>query len=233
MQQYQLTFIDLALRRATRCASVASRSSPGARAPTSSTPGCSATASRSRRARPLLCRGHRAGAASRFDMLFGPAYKGIPLATATADRAGRRARPQRAVRLQPQGGQGARRGRRIVGAPLEGRVLIVDDVITAGTAVRESLEPHPRRRRAAGRCGAGARPAGARPGRAERGAGARAAGGPALCEHHHTCRPHRGAVARPPTDGRAFLTTSSQLCALISSVTAFVELASRCVGGGI
>ena len=73
-----------------------------------------------------------------FDMLFGPAYKGIPL----RDRAGLRIRPPRprpAAGLQPQGSQGPRRRRQLIGAPLAGRVLIVDDVITAGTAIREAL----------------------------------------------------------------------------------------------
>ena len=72
-------------------------------------------------------------------MLFGPAYKGIPLVTATAvalaEHHGRSV-----PWLQPQGGQGPRRGRGHRRRPLAGRVLIVDDVITAGTAIRESVE---------------------------------------------------------------------------------------------
>jgi orotate phosphoribosyltransferase len=78
-----------------------------------------------------------AGAA--FDMLFGPAYKGIPLATATAVAFAvnhRRNVPlaynRKEVKAHGEGGT-------LVGAPLEGRVLIVDDVLTAGTAVRESI----------------------------------------------------------------------------------------------
>lgn len=77
-----------------------------------------------------------------FDMLFGPAYKGIPLATATA------------IALAAQPAMGARpvpfaynrkeakdhgEGGVLVGAPLQGRVVIIDDVITAGTSVRESV----------------------------------------------------------------------------------------------
>ena len=72
-------------------------------------------------------------------MLFGPAYKGIPLAAAHRDRAGA-PRPQLALRLQSQGSQGSRRRRQLVGAPLAGRVLIIDDVISAGTSVRESVD---------------------------------------------------------------------------------------------
>lgn len=74
-----------------------------------------------------------------FDMLFGPAYKGIPLACATAialSRAGRKtpfAFNRKEIKDHGEGGE-------IVGAPLAGRVLIVDDVITAGTSVRESVE---------------------------------------------------------------------------------------------
>ena len=79
-----------------------------------------------------------------FDMLFGPAYKGIMLATATtmalsrepAAKGGRDlpfAFNRKEAKDHGEGGS-------IVGAPLSGRVLIVDDVMTAGTAVRESVE---------------------------------------------------------------------------------------------
>lgn len=74
-----------------------------------------------------------------FDMLFGPAYKGIVLAaitaTALAEQHGRDlpfAYNRKEVKDHGEGGG-------LVGAPLAGRVLIVDDVITAGTAIRESL----------------------------------------------------------------------------------------------
>ena len=75
-----------------------------------------------------------------FDMLFGPAYKGIPLATiaaaALAEHAGRDlpfAFNRKEIKDHGEGGN-------IVGGPLNGRVLIVDDVITAGTAIRESID---------------------------------------------------------------------------------------------
>jgi orotate phosphoribosyltransferase len=75
-----------------------------------------------------------------FDMLFGPAYKGIALAATTAialaDHHGRDlpfAFNRKEAKTHGEGGN-------LVGAPLSGRVLIVDDVITAGTAIRESLE---------------------------------------------------------------------------------------------
>ena len=55
-----------------------------------------------------------------FDLLFGPAYKGIPLATALALRI-RTPRPRSAGGLQPQGSQGAWRRRQLIGAPLEDR----------------------------------------------------------------------------------------------------------------
>jgi orotate phosphoribosyltransferase len=75
-----------------------------------------------------------------YDMLFGPAYKGIPLVTTTAialaDRYGRDA-PWAFNRKEAKDhGEGGT----IVGTPLAGRVLIVDDVITAGTAIRESVD---------------------------------------------------------------------------------------------
>ena len=73
-----------------------------------------------------------------FDMLFGPAYKGIPLATATAVALAARGRDvplafnRKEAKAHGEGGT-------LIGAPLGGRVLIVDDVITAGTAIRESI----------------------------------------------------------------------------------------------
>ncbi len=73
-----------------------------------------------------------------FDMLFGPAYKGIPLAAAVAielARAGRNvpfAYNRKEAKDHGEGGT-------LVGAPVRGRVLIVDDVISAGTSVRESI----------------------------------------------------------------------------------------------
>lgn len=78
-----------------------------------------------------------------FDMLFGPAYKGIPLSTATAvalashPQAGGRDIPfaynRKEAKAHGEGGT-------LVGAPLAGKVVIIDDVITAGTSVRESVE---------------------------------------------------------------------------------------------
>jgi len=78
-----------------------------------------------------------------FDMLFGPAYKGIPLAAATAVAlAGHPALQGRGVpfafnrKLAKDHGEGGM----LVGAPLAGRVVIIDDVITAGTSVHASVE---------------------------------------------------------------------------------------------
>ena len=75
-----------------------------------------------------------------FDMLFGPAYKGIPLVAATAAALhadhGRNlpyAFNRKEAKTHGEGGS-------IVGRPLSGRVLIIDDVITAGTAIRESID---------------------------------------------------------------------------------------------
>lgn len=75
-----------------------------------------------------------------FDMLFGPAYKGIPLAAATAvaldadhGRNVSYAYNRKEAKDHGEGGV-------VVGAPLSGRVLIIDDVISAGTSARESIE---------------------------------------------------------------------------------------------
>ena len=76
----------------------------------------------------------------RFDMIFGPAYKGIPLAALAAAALAEHqdmdvpyCYNRKEVKAHGEGGA-------IVGAPLRGRVLIVDDVITAGTAVREAYQ---------------------------------------------------------------------------------------------
>ena len=74
-----------------------------------------------------------------FDMLFGPAYKGIPLAAATAVALAREHGRDVPWAYNRKEAKDHGEGGAIVGAPLSGRVLIVDDVITAGTAVRESL----------------------------------------------------------------------------------------------
>ncbi|MDM0055460.1 orotate phosphoribosyltransferase [Variovorax fucosicus] len=73
-----------------------------------------------------------------FDMVFGPAYKGIPLGATVAVELARRgcnvpfAYNRKEAKAHGEGGS-------LVGAPLRGRVLIVDDVMSAGTAVRESI----------------------------------------------------------------------------------------------
>jgi len=75
----------------------------------------------------------------RYDMLFGPAYKGIPLATALACELARRGRDV-PVAFNRKEAKAHGEGGSLIGAPLAGRrVLIVDDVITAGTAIREAL----------------------------------------------------------------------------------------------
>lgn len=74
-----------------------------------------------------------------FDMLFGPAYKGIPLATATAIALARHHGRNVPVAFNRKEAKSHGETGTLIGAPLAGRVLIVDDVITAGTAVRESI----------------------------------------------------------------------------------------------
>jgi orotate phosphoribosyltransferase len=74
-----------------------------------------------------------------YDMLFGPAYKGIPLATALAVALAGQGRDV-PVAFNRKEAKSHGEGGTLIGAPLRGRVLIVDDVITAGTAIRESLD---------------------------------------------------------------------------------------------
>ncbi len=74
-----------------------------------------------------------------FDLVFGPAYKGIPLATALACEYARRGRDL-PLAFNRKEAKDHGEGGRLIGASLSGRrVLIVDDVITAGTAIREAL----------------------------------------------------------------------------------------------
>ena len=75
-----------------------------------------------------------------FDMLFGPAYKGIPLAAATAIALADHHRHDLPFAYNRKEAKDHGEGGLLVGAPLAGRVLVIDDVLTAGTAVRESLQ---------------------------------------------------------------------------------------------
>lgn len=75
-----------------------------------------------------------------FDMLFGPAYKGIPLVTTTAIALSEGHQLDLPWCFNRKETKDHGEGGMLVGAPLAGRVLVVDDVITAGTAIRESLE---------------------------------------------------------------------------------------------
>jgi orotate phosphoribosyltransferase len=138
MHDYQLTFIDLALEReALRFGHFklkSGRESPYFFNAGLFSDGKSAAVLGQCYAAAIV----RSGIA--FDMIFGPAYKGIPLATATTvalyehhDRNVPYAFNRKEAKDHGEGGQ-------VVGTALQGRVLIVDDVITAGTAVRESLD---------------------------------------------------------------------------------------------
>ena len=73
-------------------------------------------------------------------MLFGPAYKGIPLAAAIVIAMSRKHGPNLPFAYNRKEAKNHGEGGKLVGAPMAGRVLIVDDVISAGTSVRESIE---------------------------------------------------------------------------------------------
>lgn len=75
-----------------------------------------------------------------FDMLFGPAYKGIALAASTAIALADQHGLDRPYAFNRKEAKEHGEGGNLIGAPLAGKVLIVDDVITAGTAVREVIE---------------------------------------------------------------------------------------------
>ncbi|HEX2584721.1 MAG TPA: orotate phosphoribosyltransferase [Steroidobacteraceae bacterium] len=75
-----------------------------------------------------------------YDMLFGPAYKGIPLVTSAAIALADHHQCNKPWAFNRKEAKDHGEGGNIVGTPLKGRVLIVDDVITAGTAIRESVD---------------------------------------------------------------------------------------------
>lgn len=138
MQEYQDTFIELALaRNALRFGSFklkSGRESPYFFNAGLFSDGAAAAALGRCYAAALV----RSGIA--FDVLFGPAYKGIPLVTATAialaEHHGRSVPYVFNRKESKDHGEGGM----LVGGALRGRVVIVDDVITAGTAIRESIE---------------------------------------------------------------------------------------------
>jgi orotate phosphoribosyltransferase len=75
-----------------------------------------------------------------FDVIFGPAYKGIPLAAATAISLAEHHQRDLPWCFNRKEAKDHGEGGTLVGSPLTGRVLIVDDVITAGTAIREVMQ---------------------------------------------------------------------------------------------
>ncbi len=75
-----------------------------------------------------------------FDVLFGPAYKGIPIATTTAVALADHHDVDTPYCFNRKEAKDHGEGGNLVGSPLEGRIMLVDDVITAGTAIRESME---------------------------------------------------------------------------------------------
>ncbi|GIB05321.1 orotate phosphoribosyltransferase [Vibrio cholerae] len=75
-----------------------------------------------------------------FDVLFGPAYKGIPIATTTAVALADHHNVDTPYCFNRKEAKDHGEGGNLVGSKLEGRVMLVDDVITAGTAIRESME---------------------------------------------------------------------------------------------
>ena len=137
MQQYQLTFIDLALKREAlrfgRFTLKSGRESPYFFNAGVFNDGESLATLGKCYAAAIVHSGIG------FDMIFGPAYKGIPLAAATVVALAGEHRRSVPYAFNRKEAKDHGEGGRIVGAPLSGSVLLVDDVITAGTAVRESL----------------------------------------------------------------------------------------------
>ena len=138
MQDYQLRFIDLALSRdALRFGHFKLKS--GRESPYFFNAGLFSDG----KSAAILGRCYAAAivhSGIEFDMIFGPAYKGIPLATATAIALSEHHGRNVPYAFNRKEAKDHGEGGKVVGSPLCGRVLIIDDVITAGTAVRESLD---------------------------------------------------------------------------------------------
>jgi orotate phosphoribosyltransferase len=138
MQEYQLTFVDLALARdALRFGHFKLKS--GRESPYFFNAGLFSDG----RSAAILGRCYAAAivhSGIQFDMIFGPAYKGIPLATATAIALSEHHDRNVPYAFNRKESKDHGEGGKVVGTALGGRVLIIDDVITAGTAVRESLD---------------------------------------------------------------------------------------------
>jgi len=138
MQNHQLTFIDLALERdALRFGSFKLKS--GRESPYFFNAGMFSDGE----AAATLGQCYAAaliGSGIEFDMLFGPAYKGIPLVTATAIALSEQHHRNVPYAFNRKEAKDHGEGGSIVGSPLRGRVVVIDDVITAGTAIRQSLD---------------------------------------------------------------------------------------------
>jgi orotate phosphoribosyltransferase len=138
MHEYQLTFIDLALARdALRFGHFTLKS--GRESPYFFNAGLFSDGA----AAAVLGRCYAAAITRSgigFDMIFGPAYKGIPLATTTVIALAEHHNRNVPYAFNRKESKDHGEGGKVVGTPLRGRVLIIDDVITAGTAVRESLD---------------------------------------------------------------------------------------------
>jgi orotate phosphoribosyltransferase len=138
MQEYQIEFIRLALaRKALRFGNFKLKS--GRESPYFFNAGLFSDG----RAAAMLGRCYAAAlihSGIEFDVLFGPAYKGIPLVTATAVAFSEHYRRSLPYAFNRKEAKEHGEGGLLIGSPLQGRVVIVDDVITAGTAARESVD---------------------------------------------------------------------------------------------
>ena len=87
-----------------------------------------------------LCLGNRRSSGVDFEVLFGPAYKGIPLVALTAAALAEHEGIDKPYAFNRKEAKSHGEGGSTVGAPLAGRVLVIDDVMTAGTAIREACD---------------------------------------------------------------------------------------------
>ena len=138
MQSYQREFIELAIKHQALCFGEFTLKS-GRKSPYFFNAGKFQTGA----ALAALGRYYAAAiqsAAVEFDLIFGPAYKGIPLAATTAVALADQYQRDLPYCFNRKEAKDHGEGGSLVGAPLAGKVLIIDDVITAGTAVREVMQ---------------------------------------------------------------------------------------------
>lgn len=139
MEQYKRNFIEFALsRNVLKFGEFTLKS--GRRSPYFFNAGLFNTGADLARLGEFYAAAIQAASAVDFDVVFGPAYKGIPIGTSVSVALFNRYGIDKPVCFNRKEVKDHGEGGNLIGSPLQGKILLVDDVITAGTAIRESME---------------------------------------------------------------------------------------------